>query len=143
MLTLLALGLSRVQIGPIILGEIAWISFIMVLTGTALGIGQPAANNAALDVLPGKIASATGVRNMFRLTGGLIGTSMVALILAIYGPAHEVLGFAVVFNILAVINLCNIPIVFFIPDSARLRRQQAQQEQAAAEHLEEVLVEGG
>jgi EmrB/QacA subfamily drug resistance transporter len=126
-LALLSLGLTVVHIGPLVLGEVAWLSLLMVMTGTGLGIGQPASNNAALDILPGKIASAAGVRNMFRLTGGLIGTSMVSVTLALYGRAHEVAGLEAVFNMLAVFNLICIPIVFFIPDSARIRRRRSQE----------------
>jgi len=144
-LSLLSLGLSTAHIGPFVLGEVAWLSLLMVMTGTGLGIGQPASNNAALDILPGKIASAAGVRNMFRLTGGLIGTSMVSVTLALYGQAHEVTGLETVFNILAVLNLVCIPIVFFIPDSARMRWQQARQEAGAPADVsaeEPTLVEG-
>jgi EmrB/QacA subfamily drug resistance transporter len=142
-LTLLSLGLHTVHIGPLVLGELAWLSVLMVMTGTGLGIGQPASNNAALDILPGKLASAAGVRNMFRLTGGLIGTSMVSITLALYGRAHEVTGLAMVFNLLAVFNLICIPIVFFIPDTARIR-YKASRDEAAQEPpvLEEVLAEG-
>jgi EmrB/QacA subfamily drug resistance transporter len=140
-LALLSLGLFTVELGPIVLGTIAWLSFLMMLTGTGLGIGQPASNNAALDVLPTKIASAAAVRNMFRLTGGLIGTSMVSVTLAIYGRANEVAGFATVFNLLAVFNLLCIPIVFFIPDSARIRRQQGQQATSVIEE-DEIVMEG-
>ena len=140
---LLSLGLHSLRLGPIFLGEIAWLSVLMTITGTGLGIGQPAANNAALDIIPGKIASATSIRNTFRLTGGLIGTSMVSLALAIYGPAHEVSGFTAVFNALAVVNLLCIPIIFFIPDSARMRRL-AGLDGAMLEvaEPEEVLVDG-
>jgi EmrB/QacA subfamily drug resistance transporter len=142
-LTLLSLGLHTVHIGPLVLGELAWLSVLMVMTGTGLGIGQPASNNAALDILPGKLASAAGVRNMFRLTGGLIGTSMVSITLAIYGRAHEVTGLATVFNMLAVCNLICIPIVFFIPDTARLRYKAAREEtETQPPALEEALVEG-
>jgi len=130
-LFLLSLGLHTLRLGPVTLGTLAWLSFLMVVTGTGLGIGQPASNNAALDILPGKIAAATGIRNTFRLTGGLIGTSMVSMVLAIYGKAHEANGFESVFNVLALLNLINIPIIFFIPDTARLRRHRALQEAVA------------
>jgi len=144
-LSLLSLGLSTARIGPLVLGEVAWLSLLMVMTGTGLGIGQPASNNAALDILPGKMASAAGVRNMFRLTGGLLGTSMVSVTLALHGRAHEVTGLETVFNLLAVFNLVCIPIVFFIPDSARMRWRQAHAEAGApvsAAPEEPALVEG-
>jgi EmrB/QacA subfamily drug resistance transporter len=137
-LALLSLGLSRVEIGPFVFGAVAWLSLLMVMTGTGLGIGQPASNNAALDVIPTKIASAAAVRNMFRLTGGLIGTSMVSVTLAFYGRAHEVAGFETVFNLLAVFNLICIPIVFFIPDSARIRRRQSLENTATPALADEV-----
>jgi MFS family permease len=141
-LALLSLGLQTAQIGPVVLGSVAWLSLLMVMTGTGLGIGQPASNNAALDILPGKIASAAGVRNMFRLTGGLIGTSMVSITLALYGRAHEVTGFETAFNMLAVFNLICIPIVFFIPDSARIRHRQMQ-EAGSASASSEAMSEAG
>jgi EmrB/QacA subfamily drug resistance transporter len=142
-LSLLSLGLTTVHLGPLVLGEVAWLSLLMVMTGTGLGIGQPASNNAALDILPGKIASAAGVRNMFRLTGGLIGTSMVSVTLALYGRAHEVTGLETVFNMLAVFNLVCIPIVFFIPDSARIRRRLSQEAAAEPVPADEVAQSAG
>ena len=125
-MVLMSLGLHTVQIGPLVIGEVVWLSLLMMLAGAGMGIGQPAATNAALDIFPGQVAAATGIRNMFRLTGGMIGTSMMTVALAVYGQAHEAMGLETIFDVLAVINLICIPIVLFIPDTARQRRHEAQ-----------------
>jgi hypothetical protein len=63
---------------------------------------------------------------------------MVSVTLAFYGRAHEVAGFETVFNLLAVFNLICIPIVFFIPDSARIRRRQSLENTATPALADEV-----
>ena len=54
----------------------------MAVTGIGVGIGGPAANNAALDLMPDAVARITGLRGMFRSSGGVLGTSAIVLVLA-------------------------------------------------------------
>ncbi len=98
---------------------------IVALTGIGMGIVNPAANNAALDLIPEKVAAVTGMRGMSRAVGGVLGTAAVSLILSYFpdkakGMQDIYVGFA--FMLLALI-----PVVFLIPDSAHARHNHVTQ----------------
>ncbi|MHB8574155.1 MAG: DHA2 family efflux MFS transporter permease subunit [Dehalococcoidia bacterium] len=123
-LFLLSRGFQHVSLLGFHLSDVAWLGFVMSISGFGFGISQPAANNAALDLLPGKVAAVTGIRSMFRLTRGIIGTALIVLVLTHY-QTNEATGLEHIFLALAGINLLIMPIRFLIPDLARERRQTA------------------
>ena len=45
------------------------------------GLTSPLSNNAAIELRPGKIAAISGLRGMFRQTGGVLGTTLILLFL--------------------------------------------------------------
>jgi MFS family permease len=96
---------------------------VIAILGLGFGLSAPASNNAALDILPGKVAAVTGIRGMFRQTGGTIGTAMVVFVTALYDDPGR--GLQVVFFGLSFVILLIIPVVFLIPDTARERRKAA------------------
>jgi len=98
------------------------LSLIVAVAGIGMGIVNPAANNAALDILPEKVAEVAGMRAMFRVIGGVFGTASVTLILSFFpdkaaGMQYIYLGFAF-------LQLILIPVAFLIPDMALKRRQR-------------------
>jgi MFS family permease len=106
------------------------LSLTVAVTGLGVGIGGPAANNAALDLMPEAVARITGLRGMFRSSGGVLGTS--AIVLALAHSSDTATGLEQTFLALSFLILLVIPPIFLIPDSARLRRAQALT--PAAEH---------
>jgi MFS family permease len=90
---------------------------ILFLAGAGMGVIAPAANNACIDLLPGRIGTITGLRGMFRQSGSAISIALTALMLEIIPDISR--GFTVVFYGLAVIMLITIPVIFMMPKSAR------------------------
>ncbi|MCX6022755.1 MAG: MFS transporter [Chloroflexi bacterium] len=107
--------------------------FLMVavtLTGFGAGMASPAANNAAIELMPTKVAAITGLRGMFRSTGGVLGTAAIILLLSLVpDPAA---GFRYMFLAVTGGLVLMLPLVMGIPDGAPRGRKA----QAAAEAVE-------
>jgi hypothetical protein len=71
---------------------------------------------------PGQAAAISGLRGMFRQTGGVIGVAGVVLALSFFPDQAQ--GLAIVFAVLAGVLLLAVPLVFLIPDLARQRFQE-------------------
>jgi EmrB/QacA subfamily drug resistance transporter len=99
--------------------NIVLLAVIMAIGGIGMGIANPAANNALLDLVPEKVASVTGMRGMFRISGGIFGTAGVVLYLSFY--QDKALGLQHVALFFALLLLCLIPVIFMIPDKVRQR----------------------
>lgn len=113
-LIIIAQGYHDVTILGIPVSNLAFLAGIVALGGLGMGIANPAANNAILDLHPDKAAAVTGMRGTFRISGGLFGTTLIALWLSHYqdkavGLEHVLLIFA------GLLVLC-IPLTFLIPD---------------------------
>ncbi len=103
----------------------AYLALSIAVVGVGFGLSGPASNNAAIDLTPENVAAITGIRAMFRQTGGTIGTAATVFVAALYtDPAR---GLQVMFVIMSFIMLTIIPWVFLIPDTAKeqWRAQQA------------------
>lgn len=100
---------------------VVFLSLLLTITGLGIGIGGPAANNAAIDLMPEAVARITGLRGMFRTTGGVLGTAAIVLILAHYKDQAQ--GLEHIFKGLSILVLLVIPPVFLIPDGARRKRK--------------------
>ena len=95
---------------------------ILALGGLGTGLSAPASNNAALDLAPQYAASLTGIRSMFRLTGGALSISTIVLGLTFFDDRGR--GLSVAFEVLAVFVLLAMSIAFTIPDTARERARR-------------------
>lgn len=114
-LLLLAQGYHSESVMGISLGgQIALLAALVMLQGIGLGIVNPAANNAALDLLPERVAAVAGLRGMFRSVGGVLGTAAIALVLTRF--PDKALGFQRIFVFLGFFLLTLIPLTFLIPD---------------------------
>jgi len=111
-------------------GPFAYLAAVVSLLGLGFGLSAPASSNAALDIMPGKVAAVTGIRGMFRQTGGTLGTAITVFIAALF--TNEAHGLQVVFFSMTFVMLAIIPVVFLIPDTARARRRVEQAGPAAA-----------
>jgi MFS family permease len=122
-LFLTSLGTENAVIFGLHISNFVYLASVIAILGLGFGLSAPASNNAALDILPGKVAAVTGIRGMFRQTGGTIGTAMVVFVTALYDDPGR--GLQVVFFGLSFVILLIIPVVFLIPDTARERRKAA------------------
>jgi hypothetical protein len=87
-----------------------------------MGMINPSANNAVLDMVPEKAAAVTGMRGMFRITGGIFGTS--AVVLALSHFQDKAVGLEKIAFYFALLLIGTIPLIFMIPDATRERRNQ-------------------
>ena len=121
-LFLLSRGYHDVAIFGLGFHNLVLLALLVMLAGIGMGIANPAANNAALDLIPEKVAAVAGMRGMFRAIGGVMGTAAVTLVLS-YFP-DKALGMQEIYLGLAFLLLLLIPIVFLIPDMAHERRSR-------------------
>ncbi len=119
-LFLLSRGYHDASILGIGLHNVALLTLIVMISGIGMGIVNPAANNAALDLIPEKVAAVAGLRGMFRFTGGMLGTAGFVLVLSRY--TDKAVGMQEIFMGLGILLLFLIPLVFMIPDTAHMRR---------------------
>jgi EmrB/QacA subfamily drug resistance transporter len=91
-----------------------WLFVLVAASGVGVGLASPSLNNAAIELMPDKIAAITGLRGMFRQTGGVIGTSAVALVLSRF--PNKVAGFHTVFLGMATVLALATPLIRGVPD---------------------------
>ena len=115
-LFVLSRGYHDLTIMGIGLHSMVLLASLVALVGVGMGIANPASNNAALDLIPGKVAAATGMRGMSRSVGGVLGTAAVSLVLSYFPDKAQ--GMQYIYLGLAAIMIIIIPIVFMIPDTA-------------------------
>lgn len=128
-LLLLSRDWNGLQIGGLEIQGFWQLATFLAIGGVGMGISNPASNNASLELAPHKAAAMTGIRSMFRLTGGAL--SIAAIVLALSFFPDQAAGFSVIYVVLAGIILATVPLVFLIPD---LRRDEpaAKRRSAAA-----------
>ncbi len=120
-LVLLSQGWSRVYLGSLELDGFWVMAVEVAITGAGMGLATPAANNASIDLLPGRAAAITGLRGMFRITGGIMGVSTTVLVLSFF--PDQAAGMRILFIVFALALQLTIPLILLIPDSARERRR--------------------
>lgn len=118
-LLLLSRGYHDVSIGGWAISNFVYLSIVVGVTGLAFGTAGPAANNAAIELAPDKIAAITGLRGMFRMLGGTLGTAVVVLVAS--RASSEAEGLQTAFLGLAAVNLVTISLVFGITDKVGAR----------------------
>ena len=133
-LLLLGQNLGGLRLGRIEIDPLLPLLCIMALSGLGMGMLIPAANNAGLDLMPSRAAVIAGLRGLFNSTGGVIGTAVIVLWLAL--SPDKAAGLQTVFTVLGLMMLLTIPLVLLIPDRARERQQadlRAEQQRTEAE----------
>ncbi|MEW5897667.1 MAG: MFS transporter [Bacillota bacterium] len=91
-----------------------WLAALVFVSGVGVGLASPSSNNAASELMPEKIAAISGLRGMFRQTGGVLGTSLILLILSFDQDKSE--GFRVIFAGMTVLLLAATPFIKKVPD---------------------------
>lgn len=112
------LGLIIFHQPPVILGFNVgffwWMAAVIFLSGVGIGLASPSSNNAAIELMPDKIAEISGLRGMFRQTGGVVGTSLMVLSLSRF--QDKVAGFHAIFLVMGVLLVLAIPFIRGVPD---------------------------
>ncbi len=94
-------------------GSISSLILLLFLNGIVGGMVFPAANNACIELMPKKVGTIVGLRNMFRNIGGALGISIITLILHL--SPNPATGFTIVFVAFGLIFLVSIPFLFLMP----------------------------
>lgn len=114
-IVLLGIEPSEFDILGIHVGGTAIVLLMMTLMGIGSGLTIPTANNACIELMPHRVATITGVRGMFRQTGGAISIAMFSLILENASTlAH---GFTICFIGQVIVLALVVPVIFAMPRS--------------------------
>jgi MFS family permease len=109
---LFPLGLTGVR-----WGTVETLSLVLFLNGLAGGMVYPASNNACIELMPEKVSTIVGLRNMFRNIGAALGVTLTTSILHLTGdPAR---GFTVVWILFGLTFLVSVPLLFLMPAGRR------------------------
>ncbi len=109
------------DLGGIHFSDFVVLATVVSIAGVGLGIAGPAANNAAIELEPERVAAITGMRGMFRSLGGAIGVSVIVLITAYTDRVEQGIEFA--FIGLAVLTALTTLLTFGIPDEVGVTPQ--------------------
>jgi EmrB/QacA subfamily drug resistance transporter len=112
-------GWSGAAPGPLTVAPFVLLAIVVGLGGIGTGLVMPASNNAALDLLPDRAGVISGMRGMFRSTGGIIGTAVIVVILEM--SQDKAAGLRVMFTAYGLLLLAAIPLTLLIPDLSRGR----------------------
>jgi EmrB/QacA subfamily drug resistance transporter len=118
---LLSQAWNEIDLGTLRIGTFALVGTEVALGGIGMGLAAPSSNNALLDLLPERAAVVTGIRGLFRATGGVIGTA--SIVLALQLSPDKAAGMRTIYMVLALLLLTTIPLTLVIPDTARARRR--------------------
>jgi MFS family permease len=75
-------GLFMMSVSPRGLSPYWWLVAFAFLAGMGMGSAAPATNNALLQLAPDNVAAITGLRAMFRQSGGILYISVATALLA-------------------------------------------------------------
>lgn len=121
-LVLLGQDWTALHLGGATIGGFWLMALIVAISGLGMGLAAPASNNAALDLAPQRAAEITGLRGMFRMTGGIVGIAGVVLALSFF--PDQARGLSDIFLVLAGVLLLTVPLTLMIPDTARQARRR-------------------
>ena len=94
-------------------GSAALLSSLLLVSGTGMGLAFPASNNACIELMPERIATIVGLRNMFRTVGGALGVSIITVILHVSGT--PVSGFRIIFLSFGLALFLSLPLILLMP----------------------------
>ena len=104
-------------------GILGALSVLLFVNGLGTGMIFPASNNACIELMPEKVGTIVGLRNMFRNIGGALAISIVTCILHL--SPNTASGFVVVFIAFGLMPLVSIPLLFLMPAGGKAWGQAA------------------
>jgi EmrB/QacA subfamily drug resistance transporter len=111
---LTAVGLLALATHPLGMHPYAWLSLTAGLTGIGMGLVNPAAQNASLQLAPDQAAAIAGLRGTFRQAGSITAISVTTAIMASSSDPGIVQGH--IFAVFAIILLVSLPLIMLIPE---------------------------
>lgn len=103
---------------PPIDSPLLWLAITAGISGIGIGLNGPAANNAALDLFPGDVGSAAGMRSMFRQLGAISSVSLTTAIAA-GSSMGEGRALQVAYMVCGAILVAVVPLIRFVPERRR------------------------
>jgi EmrB/QacA subfamily drug resistance transporter len=111
----MALGLLGMAISPRLGVDPYWWLFATAgVTGLGMGTALPGSNNAILRLARDDIAAVSGLRGMFRQSGGIMAVSVCTAVVA--RSAHPAHALAAAFGIFAGLLVLTLPLLVWVPD---------------------------
>jgi EmrB/QacA subfamily drug resistance transporter len=107
-------GWAGAALGPLTIAPFVLLALVVGMGGVGTGLVMPASNNAALDLLPDRAGVISGMRGMWRSTGGIIGTAVIVVILEL--SQDKAAGLRMMFTAYGLLLLLAIPLTLLIPD---------------------------
>ena len=114
-------GWTGDELGMLTIAPFVLMAIVVAVQGVGSGLVMPASNNAALDLLPDRAGVISGMRGVFRSTGGIIGTAVIVVILSL--SEDQAAGLRMAFTAYGVVLLLAIPLTFLIPEMPRESRR--------------------
>jgi len=121
-ISLILLGIEphNLELFGFSIGNMGIMLTIMAIAGLGVGASAPASNNACIELMPDRVATITGVRGMFRQSGGAISMTIATIVLHQFTNIGT--GFKAIFIALAILTMLSIPVIFVMPSSSRPKR---------------------
>jgi len=110
---ILAAGLLLISLPPAT-GPFTWLGISALVCGVGVGIAGPPSNNAAVQLMPDQVAAISGLRAMFRQTGGIIAITLSAV--AVGSGPGEAQALSRVFLVFAILTVLLVPLIFRVPE---------------------------
>ncbi|MGH7911795.1 MAG: MFS transporter [Candidatus Dormibacteraceae bacterium] len=111
---LLAVGLAFLSLPPLFGGSLVWLALSALICGVAVGIAGPPSNNAAIRLMPDHVAAISGLRAMFRQTGGILAITITAAVIGTGLGEGQRLARA--FLVCGALALVIVPLIFAVPE---------------------------
>jgi EmrB/QacA subfamily drug resistance transporter len=109
----LAAGLALISLPPAT-SPFTWLGISALVCGIGVGIAGPPSNNAAVQLMPDQVAAISGLRAMFRQTGGIVAITVSAV--AVGSGPGEAQALGHVFLVFAVLTVLLVPAIFGVPE---------------------------
>ena len=91
-----------------------WLGLSALVCGVGVGIAGPPSNNAAVQLLPDQVAAISGLRAMFRQTGGIVAITVTAAVIG--AGAGEGRALSRAFRVFGVLMVLVVPAVLRVPE---------------------------
>jgi EmrB/QacA subfamily drug resistance transporter len=110
----LALGLVLLSLPAPVPTPYTWLGLSAVVCGIGVGIAGPPSNNVAVQLLPDQVAAISGLRAMFRQTGGIVAITVTAAVIG--AGAGEGRALSRVFLVFGVLMVLIVPAILRVPE---------------------------
>jgi EmrB/QacA subfamily drug resistance transporter len=111
---IMAIGLLLIALHPEGLSTYGWLALGAGITGAGMGVAQPAANNAMMQLEPTEVAAVAGLRGMIRQSGSISAVSITSAIAA--RSADPGMAMSHAFIVFAILTALTIPLIRFVPE---------------------------